>query len=39
MIVTGLDSRKQAFAVRVDAQKGKLDDGDLEKIVKSVEVR
>ncbi|MFE9556537.1 hypothetical protein ACFYMW_29425 [Streptomyces sp. NPDC006692] len=39
VIVTGLDSRKQAFAVRVDAQKGKLDDGDLEKIVKSVEVR
>ncbi|MGW2860285.1 hypothetical protein [Streptomyces sp. NPDC001205] len=39
VIVTGLDSKKQAFAVRVDAQKGKLDGADLEKIIKSVEVR
>ncbi|MEU9197055.1 hypothetical protein [Streptomyces hundungensis] len=38
VIVTGLDSKKQAFAVRVDAQKGKLDDADLTKIIKSVEV-
>lgn len=39
VIVTGLDSKDKTFAVRIDAQKGKLDDADLKKIIDSVEVR
>ncbi|MFI8190952.1 hypothetical protein ACIF8T_19420 [Streptomyces sp. NPDC085946] len=38
VILTGLDSTGSAFAVRIDAQRGVLPDGDLEKIVDSVEV-
>ena len=39
VIVTGLDSKGKTFAVRIDAQKGKLDDADLKKIIDSIEVR
>ncbi|MDG9716346.1 hypothetical protein [Streptomyces sp. DH24] len=39
VILTGLDSSDTAFAVRVDAARGELSDGDLERIVESVEVR
>jgi hypothetical protein len=39
VILTGLDSTDTAFAVRVDAAGGELSDGDLERIVESVEVR
>ncbi|MFI9821657.1 hypothetical protein ACIHFC_14475 [Streptomyces sp. NPDC052013] len=39
LILTGLDSSEETFAVRVDAQKGKLSGADLERIVASVEVR
>ncbi|MER5180252.1 hypothetical protein ABT009_18080 [Streptomyces sp. NPDC002896] len=38
VILTGLDSRKKTFAVRIDAQKGALDDADLKKIIDSVQV-
>ncbi|MFK0167216.1 hypothetical protein ACIQU5_00280 [Streptomyces sp. NPDC090306] len=38
VILTGLDSSGKTFAVRVDAQRGKLSDAELTKIVKSVEV-
>ncbi|GGL76857.1 hypothetical protein GCM10010129_20790 [Streptomyces fumigatiscleroticus] len=38
VILTGLDSSGTAFAVRVDAQRGKLSDADLRSIVDSVEV-
>ncbi|WP_418958828.1 hypothetical protein [Streptomyces tritici] len=37
-IVTGLDSKDKTFAVRIDAQEGKLSDGDLAKIIESIEV-
>lgn len=37
--MTGLDSEGKTFAVRIDAQKGKLDHEDLKKIIDSVEVR
>lgn len=37
-IVTGLDSKDKTYAVRVDAQQGKLTDADLAKIVESIEV-
>ncbi|MEU5366753.1 hypothetical protein ABZ354_25340 [Streptomyces sp. NPDC005925] len=39
VILTGLDSRDTAFAVRVDAAEGELSDGDLDRLVESVEVR
>lgn len=38
VILTGLDSEEKTFAVRIDAQKGALDDDVLKKIVDSVEV-
>ncbi|MER6994325.1 hypothetical protein [Streptomyces sp. NPDC000410] len=38
VIVAGLDARKKAYAVRIDAVEGRLDDGDLKKIVESVTV-
>jgi hypothetical protein len=38
VILTGLDSAGKTFAVRVDAQRGKLSAADLKKIVTSVEV-
>jgi hypothetical protein len=38
VIITGLDARKKAYAVRIDAVKGRLDDGDLSKIIDSVTV-
>ncbi|WP_019889062.1 hypothetical protein [Streptomyces purpureus] len=37
-IVTGLDSKDVTFAVRIDAQKGVLDDADLRRIIESIEV-
>ncbi|MFE9772683.1 hypothetical protein ACFYOV_13565 [Streptomyces sp. NPDC005931] len=39
VVLTGLDSSEQTFAVRIDAQRGKLSDADLQRIVASVEVR
>lgn len=39
VILTGLDSAEETFAVRIDAQEGKLSGADLERIVESVEVR
>ncbi|GAA0632707.1 hypothetical protein GCM10009535_05560 [Streptomyces thermocarboxydovorans] len=39
VILTGLDSKQETFAVRIDAQRGKLADVDLKRIVDSVEVR
>jgi hypothetical protein len=38
VILAGLDSSEQTFAVRVDAQEGSLPDGDLDRIIDSVEV-
>ncbi|MGW2257301.1 hypothetical protein ACWCXE_05390 [Streptomyces sp. NPDC001780] len=38
VIVAGLDSAKQTYAVRVDARKGGLGDGDLTKILRSITV-
>lgn len=38
VIVTGLDTARKAYAVRVDAVKGRLADDDLKKIVESVAV-
>ncbi|EPJ35219.1 hypothetical protein STAFG_7781 [Streptomyces afghaniensis 772] len=38
VILAGLDSTDSAFAIRVDAQKGSLSDGDLDRIIDSVEV-
>ncbi|MFJ8462707.1 hypothetical protein [Streptomyces swartbergensis] len=38
VILAGLDSTDSAFAVRIDAQRGALPDGDLDRIVDSVEV-
>ncbi|MEU0248902.1 hypothetical protein ABZ192_32180 [Streptomyces sp. NPDC006235] len=38
VILAGLDSADTAFAVRVDAQRGSLPDGDLDRIIDSVEV-
>lgn len=38
VILTGLDSTKTTFAVRVDAQRGSLSDADLKKIIDSIEV-
>ncbi|WP_432075151.1 hypothetical protein [Streptomyces wuyuanensis] len=38
VIVTGLDTARKAYAVRVDAVKGRLADDDLRKIVESVAV-
>ncbi|HET9379257.1 MAG TPA: hypothetical protein VFP69_00290 [Streptomyces sp.] len=38
VILTGLDSTGTVFAVRVDAAGGELSDGDLDRIVASVEV-
>ncbi|MFG2334605.1 hypothetical protein ACGFMM_34070 [Streptomyces sp. NPDC048604] len=37
-IVTGLDSKDKTFAIRIDAQQGKLTDADLAKIIESIEV-
>ncbi|HEY9369556.1 hypothetical protein [Streptomyces sp.] len=37
-IVTGLDSKDKTFAIRIDAQQGKLADADLAKIIESIEV-
>ncbi|MEU8525001.1 MULTISPECIES: hypothetical protein [Streptomyces] len=37
-IVTGLDSKDKTFAIRVDAQQGKISDDELAKIVASIEV-
>ncbi|GGW36651.1 hypothetical protein [Streptomyces caelestis] len=37
-IVHGLDSTDTTFAIRVDAQQGSLSDGDLDRIIDSVEV-
>ncbi|MDI9887585.1 hypothetical protein QMZ92_25235 [Streptomyces sp. HNM0645] len=39
VLVAGLDTARKAYAVRVDAVKGRLGDDDLKKIVESVEVR
>ncbi|NJP50932.1 hypothetical protein HCJ93_12835 [Streptomyces sp. SBST2-5] len=39
VILTGLDSEQETFAIRIDAQRGKLADADLKRIVDSVEVR
>ncbi|MFD5783022.1 hypothetical protein [Streptomyces sp. NPDC126933] len=39
VIIAGLDSAEKAYAVRVDAAKGKLSDGDLKKIIDSITVR
>ncbi|WDV54162.1 hypothetical protein PV963_29285 [Streptomyces coeruleorubidus] len=38
VILAGLDSTDSAFAVRIDAQRGSLPDGDLDRIIDSVEV-
>ncbi|MET8247729.1 hypothetical protein ABZV31_26985 [Streptomyces sp. NPDC005202] len=38
VILTGLDSSGTTFAVRIDAARGTLSDGDLKKITDSVEV-
>ncbi|MFB8246625.1 hypothetical protein ACFC5X_16470 [Streptomyces sp. NPDC055952] len=38
VILTGLDSSGTAFAVRIDARRGSLPSGDLDRIVDSVEV-
>ncbi|GHJ35343.1 hypothetical protein [Streptomyces sp. TS71-3] len=38
VILTGLDSAKKTFAVRVDAQQGVLPDADLKDIIDSIEV-
>ncbi|MFD8230472.1 hypothetical protein ACFV20_01030 [Streptomyces sp. NPDC059696] len=38
VILAGLDARDTAFAIRIDAQRGSLPDGDLDRIIDSVEV-
>jgi hypothetical protein len=38
VIVAGLDARKKSYAVRIDAAKGGLADGDLKKIIDSITV-
>jgi hypothetical protein len=38
VILAGLDPDDTAFAVRIDAQQGSLPDGDLDRIIDSVEV-
>jgi hypothetical protein len=38
VILTGLDSSDTTFAIRVDARQGSLPDGDLDRIIDSVEV-
>ncbi|MEU6681557.1 hypothetical protein [Streptomyces sp. NPDC046832] len=38
VILAGLDSRDTAFAIRIDARQGSLPDGDLDRIIDSVEV-
>ncbi|WP_328411166.1 hypothetical protein OG542_14315 [Streptomyces violaceus] len=38
VILAGLDSSERSFAVRIDAQEGSLPDGDLDRIIDSVEV-
>jgi hypothetical protein len=39
VILGGLDSQDEGFAIRIDAVKGSLSNGDLEKIIDSVTVR
>ncbi|MFJ9207388.1 hypothetical protein [Streptomyces sp. NPDC102264] len=39
VIVAGLDSAKKSYAVRVDAAKGRLGDGDLTKIIDSITLK
>lgn len=39
VIVAGLDSAKKSYAVRVDAAKGRLGDGDLKKIIDSITLK
>ncbi|MER5890267.1 hypothetical protein ABT160_41110 [Streptomyces sp. NPDC001941] len=39
VIVAGLDARKKSYAVRVDALKGRLDEGDLDRIIDSITVK
>ncbi|MFD7221102.1 hypothetical protein ACFV9P_08800 [Streptomyces sp. NPDC059892] len=39
VIVAGLDSAKKAYAVRIDAAKGRLGDGDLTKIIDSITLK
>ncbi|MGW0293911.1 hypothetical protein [Streptomyces tuirus] len=39
VILAGLDSKDTAFAIRIDAEQGALPDGDLARIIDSVEVR
>ncbi|MER8072850.1 hypothetical protein ABTZ59_31690 [Streptomyces sp. NPDC094034] len=39
MIVAGLDSANTSYAVRVDAAKGRLGDGDLTKIIDSITLK
>ncbi|BCL22713.1 hypothetical protein ACPCBX_16895 [Streptomyces tuirus] len=36
--LAGLDSKDTAFAIRIDAEQGSLPDGDLDRIIDSVEV-
>ncbi|MBL3665802.1 hypothetical protein JL475_07265 [Streptomyces sp. M2CJ-2] len=38
VILTGLDSAERTFQIRIDAQRGKLSDADVRRIVESVEV-
>ncbi|CAL9560617.1 hypothetical protein [Streptomyces sp. enrichment culture] len=38
VILTGLDSSDTTFAIRIDAARGTLPDGDLDRIIDSVEV-
>ncbi|MYZ37062.1 MULTISPECIES: hypothetical protein [unclassified Streptomyces] len=39
VIVAGLDSAEKSYAVRIDAARGTLDDGDLNKIIESITVK
>nr|WP_066955651.1 hypothetical protein [Streptomyces lushanensis] len=39
VIVAGLDSAGKAYAVRIDAARGTLDDGDLHRIIESITVK
>ncbi|PVE12031.1 hypothetical protein [Streptomyces scopuliridis] len=39
VIVAGLDSARKSYAVRVDAAKGRLGDGDLTKIIDSITLK
>lgn len=38
VILAGLDSKDTTFAIRIDAEQGSLPDGDLDRIIDSVEV-